>query len=468
MGQERENIEQNLKCLEENIKRMNRFNEIKDTPIISYRHTTKHINLFLKKLVKKSIFWFIKPYWEQQIEFNQSVLGAIQDIYRVQCSQFNETPLETLETIDTEYQNFIEYKGARIIQIVSSLNYGDAVGNDVIAIQDMLKNNGFVTGIFTNNIHPKIELGIAYKIEKMPKLKENDIVLYHFASEDPLSELIKTLPCKVILRYHNITPPEFFKGFDSRAEKNTRIGLKQIKELKDYIDYGMVVSEFNKQDLIKMGYTCPINVVPIIIKFEDYEQKPDQEIIKKYSDGITNLLFVGRIAPNKKFEDIISCFAEYKKQCDATARLFLVGNYSEDDKYYQFLQWHIKKLGVDDVIFSGHIPFTSILAYYSIADIFLCMSEHEGFCVPLVEAMYFQVPIIAYDSTAIASTLGGSGVLVKEKDYVLISNEINKIRNNKIYERGIILAQCNRLEKFSNEQIKNNIRNNIKYLLDYK
>lgn len=453
MRQEREDIQQNLKYLEDNLKRITQFVEIKDTPVISYRHKTKHINLFLKRCIKKSIFWFFKPYWEQQIEFNKAVLGAIQDIYRIQCLELNQNPVETLENTNQEYQDFIEYQDSRIIQIVSSLNYGDAVGNDVIAIQDMLKNNGFTTAIFTNNIHPKIADGVAYHIEKMPEVRENDIVLYHFASEDPLSEIIKKLPCKVILRYHNITPPEFFKGFDSGAEKNTRIGLKQIRELREYIDYGMVVSEFNKQDLIDMGYTCPISVVPILIKFDDYEQEPDKTVLEKYRDGITNFLFVGRMAPNKKVEDVISCFAYYKKNYDKTARLFLVGSYSEDDKYYQFLQRHIKKLDVKDVIFPGHISFKEILAYYSVADIFLCMSEHEGFCVPLVEAMYFKVPIIAYDSTAIASTLGGSGVLVYNKDYLEISKIFENILHNLEFKNKIIDIELNRIKDFSHEYI---------------
>ena len=165
-----------------------------------------------------------------------------------------------------------------------------------------------------------------------------------------------------------------------------------------------------------MGYTCPMKVLPILIRFEDYEQEPDADVIRKYSDGATNLLFVGRMAPNKKVEDVISAFAYYKEHYDKTARLFLVGSFQETDLYYQYLQKHIKKLGTHDVIFSGHISFQAVLAYYKIADVFLCMSEHEGFCVPLVEAMYFGVPIVAYDSSAIADTLGGAGILLKNKD----------------------------------------------------
>ncbi len=146
--------------------------------------------------------------------------------------------------------------------------------------------------------------------------------------------------------------------------------MEQIRELAPYIDYGIVVSEFNKQDLINMGYTCPIEVVPILIQFDDYKKKPSQSVIDKYSDGRHNIIFVGRMAPNKKVEDVISAFATYKMMYDKDARLFLVGNYNEEDKYYKFLRKHISKLQVEDVFFSGHIPFDEILAYYTIADVF--------------------------------------------------------------------------------------------------
>ena len=189
-----------------------------------------------------------------------------------------------------------------------------------------------------------------------------------------MAETVKKLPCKKVLRYHNITPPVFFHGYDADAEKATKNGLKQVKELAPYIDFGLPVSEFNRHDLQEMGYKCPIEILPILIQFEDYAQKPSEKVIKKYKDGITNILFVGRMAPNKKVEDVISAFHYYKTHYDKTARLFLVGSFSEENKYYQMLVKHIAKLGVKDVIFPGHIPFDEILGYYSVADVFLCMS----------------------------------------------------------------------------------------------
>ena len=353
-------------------------------------------------------------------------------------------------------------RAPRIIQLVSSLNFGDAVGNDALAIKHMLEGAGYATAIFTFAVHPKIKEENVYNIDLLPELTEDDIIIYHYASEDGFQKLIEETAAKVVLRYHNVTPPEFFHGYDEKAETITRKGLAQIKSMRDAIDYGMVDSEQNKKDLEQMGYECPISVVSILIPFKDYEQQPDLDVVNGYSDGNTNIVFVGRIVPNKKFEDVIACFAAYKKKYDPAARLFLVGNYQETDAYYQHLQEYIKECGVENVIFPGHIAFRTILAYYKIADLFLCMSEHEGFCVPLVEAMFFETPIVAYASTAIPGTLGGSGVLVESKEPERVAEKIHQVIEDEQYKNEIVKEQKKRLQDFSYENIKEQILDELK------
>lgn len=456
-----DNILKDLEYLKRNLENAEVHKYIEDTKIpngIGIKYT-------IKRFIRKMTYWFIRPYWEQQIEYNKSIKAAVEDLYRIQC-ELAGTKATNLrgqeEQIRENLLKLSETKKKRVFQIVSSLNFGDAVGNDVIAIQNYLKKNNIVTAIFTNSIHSKIEFGTAFLIDKLPKLREDDIIVYHFASEDPLCEMIKQASCKVVLRYHNVTPPKFFHGFDFAAEMNTKKGLEQIRELAPYIDYGIVVSEFNKQDLINMGYTCPIEVAPILIQFDDYKKKPSQSVIDKYSDGRHNIIFVGRMAPNKKVEDVISAFATYKMTYDKDARLFLVGNYNEEDKYYKFLRKHISKLQVEDVFFSGHIPFDEILAYYTIADVFICMSEHEGFCVPLVEAMFFEVPIVAYLQCAVPDTLGGTGVGIENKDFEIIAMKMNELLQDEVYRNRIIQAQKKRLTDFDNEKVGKMIVDEVK------
>lgn len=431
----------------------------------------------IKRILRKCM-WVMGSCWVQQREYNQALVNLAQDYDRMHSLIMEEndslrTTVEQLRAQIAELNERLEIKTVfttddkkgRVIQVVSSLNFGDAVGNDALAIKRMLEEEGYVTAIFTLAIHPKIKAKNVYLMELMPELTEKDIIIYHYAAADELREFFKEIPAKIVLRYHNVTPSIFFHGYDDIAEKVTKEGLTQIKAIKSIVDYGLTVSEYNKQDLIEMGYGCPIAVVPILIPFDDYKQKPSAGVIEKYSDGVTNIVFVGRIVPNKKFEDVIACFATYKERYDTDARLFLVGNYHETDKYYQYLQEYIKEHNIQDVIFPGHIPFDEILAYYKIAHVFLCMSEHEGFCVPLVEAMFFEIPIVAYASTAIPGTLGGSGVLVETKNPEAVAEIIASVRNDKEYREEILKRQKERLHDFAYAKIKKQILKNIEMVL---
>lgn len=445
---EQERRNNDLALLHQNVQKLNEQWNITDGSIQSYKPVIGGLVTLLKRCIRKSIYWLIRPYWNQQIQFNTTVTAAISDLYRLQ-SNTNTT------VVTTGVSNEVPATGPRIIQLVSSLNYGDAVGNEVVAFKRTLQEQGYNTEIYANHIHKKIAPGTAQFYRDMPELKETDLVIYHFASECDISKDLKKFPCKVILRYHNVTPPEFFRGYDANAEKATANGLRQVKEMRPYIDFCLPVSKFNMDDLKAMGYTCPMEVLPILIRFDDYAQEPDQSVIDKYTpDGRTNLLFVGRMAPNKKVEDVVSAFAAYKENYDKTARLFLVGSFQKEDKYYQQLQKHIKKLGVEDVIFPGHISFAAILSYYRIADVFLCMSEHEGFCVPLVEAMYFDVPVVAYDKCAVPDTLGHSGVVVSEKNYDQIAQIVHKIVSDEDVKERMIGRQNTRLKDFDLAKLK--------------
>ena len=131
----------------------------------------------------------------------------------------------------------------------------------------------------------------------------------------------------------------------------------------------------------------------------------------------------------------------------------MVGNPLGFERYDESLKQYAKELGLDDIIFTGGVPFQEILAYYHLADAFLCMSEHEGFCVPLVEAMFFRVPIFAYDSTAIPSTLGGSGVLLEEKNPIFVAKVMQRVLEDERLKEQVVKGQQERLRDFSYERI---------------
>jgi glycosyltransferase involved in cell wall biosynthesis len=347
----------------------------------------------------------------------------------------------------------------KIVQLLPTLAYGDAVGNDTVALSKLITKIGYETMIYAENIDPKVDHSIIQHYSTMPHLDIEDILIYHFSTgSEVMEKLLRNQICKKIMIYHNITPAHFFEPYNTFLAKLVQAGRDDLKKLKDLFEFCIADSHFNKEDLRLAGYTCPIAVVPILIPFSDYDKTPNEELINQYkNDGYTNILFVGRIVPNKKQENIIKAFAYYRRTINDKARLFIVGNYEGMETYYNRLRRYVDALGINakDVIFTGHTPFADILAYYRIADVFVCMSEHEGFCVPLVEAMKFDIPIIANSAGAIPETLNGSGILIdkKHKNSVIIANLMDKIMSDKHFKQEVLKLQRERLQAFAYEQV---------------
>lgn len=354
----------------------------------------------------------------------------------------------------------------KIIQLLPTLAYGDAVGNDALALKKLIAGMGYDTAVYAENIDRKLPHGTAFPLHSMQKLKKEDVLIYHFAIGCDLNERLKDFHCRKIMIYHNITPCDFFIPYNMTTYHLTQTGREQLARLKDQFNYCFAVSQFNKEDLLNIGFSCPVEVLPILIPFENYKEQPDENVLNTYHDGWTNILFVGRVAPNKKQEDVIRAFYYYKTHLNPKSRLLLVGSWTGMESYYQRLCDYVEKLGLKDVVFSGHVKFSELLAYYRVADAFLCMSEHEGFCVPLVEAMYFNVPIFAYAGSAIPGTLGGSGVLFREKDPALAAKLLERVLNDPALKEQIVRGQKERLKDFSYETVSGQFLRLLKNFLE--
>ncbi len=350
-----------------------------------------------------------------------------------------------------------------IHQITATVSVGDAISNEILAIKKILDDMGIHNEIYAENIDPRLKV----RIRKYTDYKgnKNDIIINHFGIGSAANDYVIGLKNKIkIIRYHNITPHKFFDGYNMVSAQLCELGRNQLKKSKDAYKYSLAVSEYNKEELMELGYNN-ISVIPIIIAIKDYEKRPDSEILNKYNDGIKNIIFVGRVAPNKKQEDLIKSFYYYKKYFNKKARLFIVGGYGGMERYYNQLVRLTKSLELEDVIFTGHTSFESILAHYSIADLFLCMSEHEGFCVPLIESMYFKVPILAYNSCAIPYTLNGASILTNKKDYKYIAGMMDYILENKDLKDKIVNKQLNRLEELKPKKIEMELKKYIKKII---
>ena len=342
----------------------------------------------------------------------------------------------------------------RIVQMLPTLSYGDAIGNHALTLFSALKKAGYRTEIYARNIDKRIRQKAFCYVDKYKDDKDT-VILYHLSTGDDLNVRMCGFRARKVIIYHNITPAFFFEDYRTAGYGLCLSGERQMKKLAGSAEFCMADSAFNARELKEAGYGCPIRVMPILISFADYEKKPSEKVLQKYrNDGYTNILFTGRIAPNKKQEDLIEAFFCYHNSINPKSRLLIVGSAGEKDPYYKRLLDYVEKLHLEDVIFTGHIPFDEILAYYHLADVFLCMSEHEGFCVPLVEAMFFGIPIIAYDSTAIGETLGGSGILLKEKDPAFTAEVIHRVVSDEKLRAQMIADEKERLAYFDNERIK--------------
>ncbi len=328
-----------------------------------------------------------------------------------------------------------------IYQVVESLAYGDAIGNDVLSIDRLLRREGFETQILAGTVDARLASRANLFQPQIPG--PEDVVLYHKASGDALAGQVSKLPCKKVLLYHNITPARFFAPYDKLRAWRLRQGHRQVKALFPVLDAVWGVSSYNLQELEAMG--CPVRqraILPILLDFAQYAEPADPFTLQKLrARPGTKLLFVGRIAPNKCQEDILSVFLQYKRTVDAEAQLYLVGSERGMEKYYAKLQGLVAELRLRDVYFAGHVPFRELLAYYRGCDVFVCMSEHEGFCVPLLECMYFHLPIVAYASSAVPETLSGSGVLLREKRIGAFCAAIERLQTDGAYRERIVAEQ---------------------------
>jgi len=352
-----------------------------------------------------------------------------------------------------------------IIQILPTLSYGDGVSNSALSIYKIINELGYRTLIYAENIDKKLKYKYIKKIRNLKKVDKSDIILYHLSIGSQLNNVLKNYMCKKIIIYHNITPFKYFEEYNQLAVELSYSGLCETKLLKDAADYYWADSEFNKEELISYGYKCNINVVPIPIDFNAYKINPNFSIINRYrDDDYINIIFVGRISPNKKQEDIIKTFYYFHNSINKKSRLFLVGSFNGMERYYEKLKRYIKNLKLDEVYFTGHLQFKEMISYYHLADIFLCMSEHEGFCIPLLEAMYFKVPVIAYVSSGVADTMGDAGFHIKDRDCKVAAEAINQILSNSNLKNYIIKKQNARLLDFEYEKTKDEIK---KLLIKY-
>jgi glycosyltransferase involved in cell wall biosynthesis len=289
----------------------------------------------------------------------------------------------------------------------------------------------------------------------------SDIVIFHYALISPMNEAFSKLSLKRVLQYHNITPPGFFLPWDHEIHKILSQGLQGLPPLAASTTLGLGDSEFNRRELEQHGFTRT-GVLPIAIDFKRYFESGNPVLRRRLSDARTNLLFVGRIAPNKRHDNLLRVLACFKKNISSGVRLLAVGKHPRRETgvgarieahYLDALIQLYSELGVEpsDAVFTGEVSHDELLAYYESAHVFISMSEHEGFGVPLVEAMLKRVPIVALRSTAVTETLGGAGLLFDEANIAEFAEAASLLAQPGSAREAILRGQDLRVRDFATE-----------------
>jgi glycosyltransferase involved in cell wall biosynthesis len=349
----------------------------------------------------------------------------------------------------------------KIALVVPSVSPGDAVGNDVIHMAGLLRDRGHEVGLFADHVGE-----VTWPCQPVKRarafLGDNPaaILLYHHAIGCAAGvELVERVQCRRVIRYHNVTPAHYFARLDADSAENCRQGREQVAALaRARCDLYLSDSAYNQSELVEQGAPeerCA--VVPpfhLIERLED--ATPDGETLDACADGRTNLLFVGRLAPNKGHAALIDAFAVYQRHYDRDSRLLLIGK--EDEQlpgYANSLRERVRWRGVAGSVTFAPAPTDAVLkAYYASAAVFVIASEHEGFCVPLVEAMALGLPVAGFRSTAIPDTLGNAGVLWDDRSAWLLAESVACLKRERAVSEELRKRGRNRYhEHFTNERI---------------
>src|SRR6476646_9986598 len=258
----------------------------------------------------------------------------------------------------------------RVHQVLATLGYGDAIGHEVLGIQRVLQGAGHESEIFVETADRRLEhLTTDYR-EMVGAIAPEDVLIHHFSIGSRASRTAYALPGRMSLVYHNITPPQYFAGVHKDLVKLCFRGRRELTAYVSRCDLALGDSEYNRQELAQLGFQGT-GVLPVVPDFSHLDVPPDRRIAHQFDDEWTNVMFVGRVIPNKKFETVIRAFHVYRTRHNPRSRLLLVGSYSGFDRYLAMLHDLRARLGTPDVHFLGHVSNEELTALYDVADLFL-------------------------------------------------------------------------------------------------
>lgn len=336
---------------------------------------------------------------------------------------------------------------SRVFQAVPVLERGDATGDHALFMSKVLgeRHGGFIVERASSDLRSMTTHWSDADV------KSDDIVIYHVALASPLSEWVFGVQAKKVIYFHNITPAGYLRVYEPGLSMAVTKAREELARLTDQVVLALANSDYSRRELEHLGFRNT-HTLPVFVDFSRFDAEPDSRLRSELVRGKTakgDVLFVGRIVPNKRHEDLIKAFAAYKRLYNDQARLFLVG-VSNSRSYEKALTKFIDRLGIEDIRLTGKVSLAELIAYYRTADVFLSMSEHEGFGAPWLEAMYAGVPVLTYGAAAIPETVGDGALLFRRKDYEEIAALLHLVITDEDLRASLVEAGRKRVQDFVN------------------
>lgn len=339
-------------------------------------------------------------------------------------------------------------------QFIPTLANRDAVGRHTVALQALLHARGVHSEIFTEH-PPAADVQVRTRPFQSFGSEASDrdaALLYQASTGSPIAEWLLDRDEQVIINYHNITPPEFFQRWEPHVAAELRVGRYQLEELASVAEFGIADSEYNARELDDIGYmgraVVPILFDPATVLGLSASALHHRDVVASGAQW----LFVGRLAPNKCQQDIVKAFAYFRAVYDPGARLTLVGKSSSHAFQAAVLEF-VTDLGLDAAVRVVEDATPAELSeHFAAADVFVCLSEHEGFCVPLLEAMANRVPIVAFRAGAVPDTAGAAAVMLETKQPSVVAAAVHRVCTDRALAAALVAAGQKQLASFELER----------------
>jgi len=337
-------------------------------------------------------------------------------------------------------------------QILVGATAGDAITNEALMMRGWLREMGLSSEVYAHHISDSMAEEVRPFATYHPGRGEKQVIFHHSIG-DPMVTRVAALPLELLLVYHNITPPSFFAGIDPAWVQRMQLGQQQLVMLRDRTRLALADSAYNEADLRQAGFT-QTGILPLPLDPDHYDLPLNEPLAQKLKQGDRPLLlFVGRVAPNKRQEDLLKLLY-HLRQIRPKARLALVGD-RWTVGYDRWLEQQAAALGLGkSLLLTGKLSQIDMISYYRSASLFVSMSEHEGFGVPLLESMYLGLPVLAFASTAVPATLGDAGILFHHKHYPALAELIDILLTDNPWRERIIAKQRQRVAIFMASVVK--------------